>query len=68
MVLDISKTAVELGEKAAKKTAELLNKAIAEKGCARLVLSTGMSQFETISALVNSTPSPASTYLPVSTL
>ena len=52
MVLDISKTAVELGEKAAKKTAELLNKAISEKGCARLVLSTGMSQFETISALV----------------
>lgn len=47
-----SKTAEDLGRAAAKKTAEKLNAAIAKKGIARLILSTGASQFETLQALV----------------
>lgn len=42
---------VELGQEAAKFSASVLNKAIAEKGSARILLSTGASQFETIKAL-----------------
>ncbi len=42
-----------LGKSAAKETAEILRKCIAEKGCARIALSTGASQFDTIKALVN---------------
>lgn len=41
-----------LGQRAAKKIACLLRQAIAEKGHARLILSTGASQFETLAALV----------------
>ncbi len=52
MNIILSKTAAELGAKAAEQTAEKLISAIAQKGSARLVLSTGASQFETIAALV----------------
>jgi len=52
MKINLSKTPAELGENAATLTAELLNKAINENGSARLVLSTGASQFETIGALI----------------
>ncbi len=48
----ISKNAEELGKAAAQKTAELLNEAIAKQGYARLILSTGASQFTTLSELV----------------
>ncbi|MGI6562228.1 MAG: glucosamine-6-phosphate deaminase [Clostridia bacterium] len=52
MNIVISKNPQELGKKAAKHTAELLNKAISEKGSARIVLSTGASQFDTLKELV----------------
>lgn len=52
MNIFVSKTAVELGRLAAKHTAELLRQSILEKGNARLVLSTGSSQFETLEALM----------------
>lgn len=52
MKIVLSKTAEELGKKAADSAAEALNKAIEEKGSARLLLSTGASQFTTISELV----------------
>jgi len=48
----VSTTAVENGRKAALKTAELINQAIEKKGHARIVLSTGASQFEMFQALV----------------
>ncbi len=47
-----SKTPVELGQAAAKLTAEKLRAAIAENGSARIILSTGASQFESLEALV----------------
>ncbi|MCQ2413107.1 MAG: glucosamine-6-phosphate deaminase [Sphaerochaetaceae bacterium] len=50
--ISVSTTAVENGFKAAQKTAEIINKAISEKGHARIVLSTGASQFEMFDALV----------------
>jgi glucosamine-6-phosphate deaminase len=43
----------ELGYAAAGFAAAVLNQAIAERGCARVVLSTGASQFETLQALVD---------------
>ncbi len=52
MKITLSENAVMLGEKAAELTAKYLNEAIAANGSARLVLSTGASQFETIAALV----------------
>lgn len=52
MKLHIEKTPEQLGKKAAALAADLLRQAIAEKGHARLVLSTGSSQFETLRALV----------------
>ncbi|MBO5069531.1 MAG: 6-phosphogluconolactonase [Roseburia sp.] len=52
MKITLSKNAVQLGERAADLTAKLLKEAIAQKGEARLVLSTGASQFETLAALV----------------
>ena len=52
MKLSISENKVELGQKAAKLIADKINQAIAEKGEARIVLSTGASQFETLDALV----------------
>ncbi len=50
--ISVSSTPVENGRKAAAKIAEVINKAIAEKGHARIVLSTGASQFEMFDALV----------------
>ena len=52
MKIIYSETAQELGVKAAKETARLLNEAIAAKGSARVILSTGASQFTTLEALV----------------
>lgn len=42
----------KLGEAAARAAADILNQAIAARGRARLVLSTGASQFDTLQALV----------------
>jgi len=52
MELRIAYDAEQLGRNAAAHAARLLNRAIAEKGEARLLLSTGASQFETLAALV----------------
>lgn len=52
MEIRICKDRYELGKSAAVFTAQLINKAITEKGSARIVLSTGASQFDTIAALV----------------
>ena len=52
ITINISATADENGRKAAEKIASLLNSAIAERARARLVLSTGQSQFEMFSYLV----------------
>jgi len=52
MEIRICENPVELGKSAAKETAEILRKCIAEKGCARIALSTGASQFDTIKELV----------------
>lgn len=51
MEIRVCKDKVSLGESAALYTAELLKKAIDEKGSARIILSTGASQFDTINAL-----------------
>ena len=50
--ITVSSTPVENGRKAAEKIAEVINSAIARKGHARIVLSTGASQFEMFEALV----------------
>lgn len=50
--IQISATPEQLGQAAAEKIAVLLRAAIAKKGAARIILSTGASQFETISALI----------------
>ena len=52
MKVNIFITPLELGKNAAAHCAAIINKAIAEKGKARIVLSTGASQFETIKALI----------------
>ena len=52
MNIIISENAEELGKKAAKKIADLLNAAIQENGGARIILSTGASQFETLAYLI----------------
>lgn len=52
MKIVISKTAEDLGREAAKASAKIIKEAIAEKGNARIVLSTGASQFETLKYLV----------------
>ena len=52
MEIRICKDPVELGKSAAKHVATVLNACIAQKGYARIALSTGASQFDTISALV----------------
>ena len=52
MEIRICKNSEELGKSAAKYVAEVLKGCIAEKGSARIVLSTGASQFDTIKALV----------------
>lgn len=53
MKVEVLKNSAELGMEASVFCAGILNKAIAEKGKARVVLSTGASQFDTISALIN---------------
>ena len=53
MQIFVNKTSEELGKKASSYAAEALNKAINENGGARLLLSTGASQFTTINALIN---------------
>ena len=50
--ITVSSTPVENGRKAAEKIAQVINDAIARKGHARIVLSTGASQFEMFEALV----------------
>jgi len=52
MEIRICKNPEELGKSAAKETAQVLRQCIAEKGYARIALSTGASQFDTIKALV----------------
>jgi glucosamine-6-phosphate deaminase len=52
MVINICNDASDLGFKAARFAAQKLNEAIAQNGEARLVLSTGSSQFETLQALL----------------
>ena len=52
MEIRICKDPVELGKSAAQHVATVINDCIAKKGCARIALSTGASQFDTISALV----------------
>jgi glucosamine-6-phosphate deaminase len=52
MNVHVAKNAKELGAAAAAHIASLLQKTIAEKGSARLLLSTGASQFETIAHLI----------------
>lgn len=52
MEIRITKDRYALGESAAKHTAAVLREVIAAQGSARIVLSTGASQFDTIEALV----------------
>lgn len=52
MNIIVERNAKELGEKAALLIAEYLKKSIEEKGEARLLLSTGASQFSTIESLI----------------
>lgn len=52
MRLSISDNSIEMGKKAAQKVAELINDCIEEKGEARIMVSTGMSQFEFFDALI----------------
>jgi glucosamine-6-phosphate deaminase len=54
MNINISATPSELGKKAATLVAQKLNEAIRERGEARLLVSTGSSQFETLAALAES--------------
>ncbi|ADY12034.1 6-phosphogluconolactonase [Sphaerochaeta globosa] len=51
ITITIAQNPQELGKRAAKKIAELLCEAIAQRGEARIILSTGASQFETMEAL-----------------
>ena len=48
MEIKVFDTSKELGKAAAVFSAQVLNRAIAEKGKARLLMSTGASQFDTI--------------------
>lgn len=52
MEIIISDSKVELGQQAAIKGASLIQKAIIKKGRARIILATGASQFELLSALL----------------
>jgi glucosamine-6-phosphate deaminase len=54
MEVRVLSTASVLGKEAAKLATQILNEVIARKGKARIVLSTGASQFETLQALVDS--------------
>ena len=52
MEIRICKDRYELGKSAAAYTAALINQTIEEKGSARIALSTGASQFDTLAALI----------------
>jgi glucosamine-6-phosphate deaminase len=52
MKIFVEKTSEDLGRKAADIVADEINKAIKEKGSARIILSTGASQFTTLENLV----------------
>lgn len=52
ILIQVSSTPKELGANAAAAIASLLNEAVNRQGSARLILSTGASQFETLDALV----------------
>lgn len=52
MKIVLNKDDVELGINAAKLSAEILNEAIKTRGYARMIMSTGASQFTTIEALI----------------
>lgn len=54
MKIIVSETSRDLGKNAAKLASEYLNDLIAKKGYARIVVSTGASQFETFEALIAS--------------
>ena len=54
MKVIVSNTAEELGKRAADIAAEYLNDLIKNNGEARIVVSTGASQFETFNALIAS--------------
>jgi len=54
MNIKILKDSIELGQEAAAYSAHIINRAIAEKGKARIILSTGASQFDTLKALIES--------------
>ncbi|WP_373515465.1 glucosamine-6-phosphate deaminase [Persicitalea sp.] len=49
---DISNDSQELGKKSGDRAAEIIKKAIAEKGQANIILATGTSQFETLQRLL----------------
>jgi len=49
--LHVLETPALLGQRAAKQAADLINEAIASRGAARILLSTGASQFDTITNL-----------------
>jgi len=51
MIVNIAKDRFELGARAAAQAAQILRDVIKEKGEARIVLSTGASQFDTLDAL-----------------
>lgn len=53
MIINISPDASEMGHKAAKFAAGKMNEAIEKNGEARMVVSTGSSQFETLQSLLN---------------
>ena len=52
MHITVSPDATSLGLHAALETAEIMREAIAKDGCARIILSTGASQFTTLEALI----------------
>src|SRR5690606_14599258 len=51
MNIHVSQTAEQLGAEAANKAAEMIQSAISQQGYARIVLSTGASQFTFLEAL-----------------
>ncbi len=53
MIINISNNASDLGREAARFAAAKLNEAIIQNGEARMVVSTGSSQFETLQSLLN---------------
>lgn len=53
MIIHVYRTPEEMGNEAARLIAEKLNAAIAQKGEARLLLSTGASQFEMMDTLIH---------------